>query len=71
MSAIAVVVGLVFVGLELRQSTAVQRITATQTLTAQYVQALEVMAPRARRKSRNATRSIPAWRRRRAEVRGG
>ncbi|MDX1394672.1 MAG: hypothetical protein R3195_09775 [Gemmatimonadota bacterium] len=43
-SAIAVVIGLVFVGLELRQNTAIQRITATQTLTAQYVQALEVMA---------------------------
>ena len=42
-SAVAVVVGLVFVGLELRQNTEIQRVTATQTLVAQYVQALEVM----------------------------
>jgi len=43
-SAAAVVVGLLFVGLELRQNTTVQRITATQVLTAEYADALEVMA---------------------------
>jgi len=40
----AVVVGLVFVGSELRQNTKVQRITATQTLAAEYADALEGMA---------------------------
>ena len=44
LSALAVVVGLVFVGLELRQNTKIQRITATQTLAIQYADALEVMA---------------------------
>ena len=39
-----VVVGLVFVGYELRQNTKAQRITATQTLAAEYADALEVMA---------------------------
>lgn len=43
-SAVAVVIGLVFVGLELRQNTEIQRITATQTLAQQYSSALEVMA---------------------------
>lgn len=43
-SAAAVVIGLVFVGIELRQNTRVQRITATQTLAAEYADALEVMA---------------------------
>jgi hypothetical protein len=41
---VAVVVGLVFVGLELRQNTTIQRINATQTLAAEYSDALEVMA---------------------------
>ena len=40
----AVVVGLVFVGYELRQNTRIQRITATQTLAAEYADAIEVMA---------------------------
>lgn len=44
LSVAAVVVGLVFVGYELRQSTKVQRITATQTLAAEYADALEGMA---------------------------
>jgi hypothetical protein len=38
------VIGLVFVGYELRQNTTIQRITATQTLAAEYADALEVMA---------------------------
>lgn len=44
LSAVAVVVGLVFVGMELRQNTNIERITATQTLAAQYADALVVMA---------------------------
>ena len=43
-SVIAVLLGLVFVGLELQQNTNLLRITATQTLTAEYSDALEVMA---------------------------
>lgn len=43
-SAAAVVISLVFVGFELRQNTTIQRITATQTLAAEYSDALEVMA---------------------------
>jgi hypothetical protein len=43
-SVAAVVVGLVFVGYELRQNTKVQRISATQTLAAEYADALEAMA---------------------------
>ena len=43
-SAAAVVLGFVFVGFELRQNTELQRITATQTLAAEYADALEVMA---------------------------
>ena len=42
--AVAVLLGLVFVGLELRQNSDLLRITATQTLTAEYTDALEVMA---------------------------
>jgi hypothetical protein len=42
--AIAVLLGLVFVGLELRQNAELLRITATQTLAAEYSDALEVMA---------------------------
>lgn len=41
---IAVLLGLVFVGLELRQNSDLLRITATQTLAAEYGDALEVMA---------------------------
>jgi len=41
---IAVLLGLVFVGLELRQNSDLLRITATQTLAAEYSDALEVMA---------------------------
>ena len=44
LSAGAFVIGLVFVGYELRQNTMIQRITATQTLTAEYADALEVIA---------------------------
>jgi len=44
LSAAAVVISLVFVGFELRQNTTIQRITATQTLAAEYSDALEVMA---------------------------
>lgn len=40
----AVVVGLAFVGYELRQNTRIQRITATQTLAAEYADALQGMA---------------------------
>jgi hypothetical protein len=43
-STIAVVIGLVFVGFELRQNTLMQRVTATQTLAAEYQRALDVMA---------------------------
>ena len=43
-SALAVVVGLVFVGMELRQNTIIQRVNATQALAAEYSDALEVMA---------------------------
>ena len=43
-SVAAVVVGLVFVGYELRQNTKIQRITTTQTLAAEYADALEAMA---------------------------
>ena len=42
--AVAVLLGLVFVGLELRQNSELLRITATQTLAAEYSDALEVMA---------------------------
>lgn len=42
--AAAVVLGLVFVGLELRQNTALQRIETTQALVQEYGDALEVMA---------------------------
>ena len=41
---VAVLLGLVFVGLELRQNSDLLRITATQTLAAEYSDALEVMA---------------------------
>ena len=41
---IAVLLGLLFVGLELRQNSDLLRITATQTLAAEYGDALEVMA---------------------------
>ena len=41
---VAVLLGLVFVGLELRQNSELLRITATQTLAAEYSDALEVMA---------------------------
>ena len=44
LSVVAVVIGLVFVGYELRQNTTLQRITATQTLAAEYADALEVIA---------------------------
>ena len=41
---VAVLFGLAFVGLELRQNSDLLRITATQTLAAEYSDALEVMA---------------------------
>lgn len=41
---VAVLLGLVFVGLELRQNSDLLRITATQTLAAEYSDSLEVMA---------------------------
>jgi hypothetical protein len=41
---VAVLMGLVFVGLELRQNSDLLRITATQTLAAEFSDALEVMA---------------------------
>jgi len=41
---VAVLLGLVFVGLELRQNSDLLRISATQTLAAEYGDALEVMA---------------------------
>ena len=44
LSALAVVIGLVFVGWELRQNTVIQRVNATQLLAAEYSDALEVMA---------------------------
>jgi hypothetical protein len=42
-STASVVIGLVFVGMQLHQNTTVQRITATQTLSASYSDALEVL----------------------------
>jgi hypothetical protein len=42
-STVSVVIGLVFVGVQLRQNTVVQRVTATQTLSAAYSDALEVL----------------------------
>ena len=45
LSALAVVVGLVFLGYELRQNTTVQRITATQTLATAYADAVEGLDP--------------------------
>src|SRR5688572_14886355 len=42
-STVSVVIGLVFVGVQLRQNTTVQRVTATQTLSAAYSDALEVL----------------------------
>ncbi len=44
LGAAAVVLGLVFVGLELQQNTALQRIETTQALVQEYGDALEVMA---------------------------
>lgn len=44
LSVAAVVIGLGFVGYELRQNTTLQRIAATQMLAAEYADALEVMA---------------------------
>ena len=41
---VAVLLGLLFVGLELRQNSDLLRITATQTLASEYGDALEVMA---------------------------
>lgn len=41
---IAVVIGLIFVGLELRQNTIAQRLTATQTLVVDYENALDIMS---------------------------
>jgi hypothetical protein len=40
---LAVIVGLVFVGLELRQNTIVQRVTATQTLVVDYENAVDLL----------------------------
>jgi len=40
---LAVIVGLIFVGLELRQNTVVQRVTATQTLVADYENAVDLL----------------------------
>ncbi|MEJ2239650.1 MAG: hypothetical protein P8X82_15245 [Gemmatimonadales bacterium] len=41
---LAVLIGLVFVGLELRQNTLAQRVTATQTLVADYENAVDRLA---------------------------
>ena len=41
---IAVLVGLAFVGYELRQNTIVQRVTATQTLIVDYENAIDIMS---------------------------
>ncbi len=41
---IAVLVGLIFVGLELRQNTLMQRVTATQALVVDYENAIDAMA---------------------------
>jgi len=43
-SAIAVVIGLIFIGLELFQNTLMQRVSATKTLVADYEKALDVLA---------------------------
>ncbi len=42
-SGLAVVVGLIFVGLELRQNTLMQRVTATQTLVLDYENAVDAV----------------------------
>ena len=41
---LAVVVGLIFVGLELRQNTLMQRVSATQTLVVDYENAVDLLA---------------------------
>jgi len=41
---LAVIVGLIFVGLELRQNTITQRVTATQTLVVDYENAVDLLA---------------------------
>jgi len=41
---VAVVIGLIFVGLELRQNTRAQRVTATQTLVVDYENAIDNLA---------------------------
>jgi hypothetical protein len=43
-STLSVVIGLVFVGLQLHQNTTVQRVTATQVLSAAYSDALEFLS---------------------------
>lgn len=40
----SILVGLLFVGLELRQNTKAQRVTATQTLVVDYENAIDVMS---------------------------
>jgi hypothetical protein len=40
---IAVIIGLIFVGLELRQNTKMQRVTATQTLSVDYEYAVDAL----------------------------
>ena len=44
MGGLAVIVGLIFVGLELRQNTLMQRVTATQTLVVDYENAVDLLA---------------------------
>lgn len=41
---VALVIGLIFVGLELRQNTTAQRVTATQTLVVDYENAIDKLA---------------------------
>ena len=41
---LAVLIGLIFVGLELRQNTVAQRVTATQTLVVDYENAVDLLA---------------------------
>ena len=62
-STVSVVVGLVFVGLQLHQNTTVQRITATQVLSAAYSDALEVISYEPKRHvcTSSASTALPTW----------
>ena len=43
-AAVGVVIGLIFVGLELQQNTRAQRVTATQVLVTDYTESIDIMS---------------------------